>query len=90
MLMMMMLDYVNLLVEYVIMSVPILSHKDNYYHFIPSDYVFIGGGSDQYVCIFIYWYNSFVMLSCYYICLVVIYMYMPCQVQFIMYQTGTI
>jgi len=30
MLMMMMLDYVNLLVEYIIISVLILSHKDNY------------------------------------------------------------
>ena len=41
MLMMIMLDYVNLLVEFVIMSVAILSHKDNYYTFILSSYVFI-------------------------------------------------
>ena len=42
--MMMMFDYVNLLVESVIISVPILSHKDNEYIFIPIDYEFIGGG----------------------------------------------
>ena len=33
--MMMMLDYVILLVEYVIISVPILSQKNNYYIFMP-------------------------------------------------------
>ena len=64
MLMMMMLDYVNLRVEYVIMSVPILSHKDNYYHFIPSDYVYIGGGGDRYVCIYIYIYIGTIRFSC--------------------------
>ena len=37
-------DYGNLLVEYDIMSVSILSQKDNYYTFIPNSYVFIGGG----------------------------------------------
>ena len=49
---MMMLDYVNLLVEFVIMSMPILSHKDNYYICIPSDCEFIGGGGD--ICIYIW------------------------------------
>ena len=33
-------------VEFVIMSVHILSHKDNYYTFIPSSYSFIGGDDD--------------------------------------------
>mmetsp|Transcript_2157 Transcript_2157/g.2441 ORF Transcript_2157/g.2441 Transcript_2157/m.2441 type:complete len:101 (-) Transcript_2157:137-439(-) len=41
--MMMMLDYVNLLVGYDSMSVSILSQNDNYYTFIPRIYVFIGG-----------------------------------------------
>ena len=57
MLMMLMLDYVNLLVEYVIVSVPIPSHKDNYYIFIPIDCGFIsggGGGGDCYIYIYIY------------------------------------
>ena len=49
--MMMMLDYVNLLVEFVIMSVSILSQKDNYYTFILSSYVFIGGGCHWYIYI---------------------------------------
>ena len=55
--MIMMLDYDNLLDEFVIISVPILSHKDNYYIFIPSDYlVFIDpcSGGDIYIYIFIY------------------------------------
>jgi len=54
MLMMMMVEYVNLLVEYVIISVPILSHKDNYYLFITIDHEFIdGGGGDLYIYIYI-------------------------------------
>ena len=55
--MMMMLDYVNLLVEFVIMSVPILSDKDNYYTFILTSHIFIGGGGgggDIYIYIYIY------------------------------------
>jgi len=57
MLMMMMVEYVNLLVEYVIISVPILSHKDNYYLFITIDHEFIdGGGGDLYVYIYMYVY----------------------------------
>ena len=47
--MMMMLDYVNLLVEFVIISVPILSHKDNYYTFIPSIYVQNGDAVDCFI-----------------------------------------
>ena len=45
--------YINLLVEYVIMSVPIFSHKDNYYIFIQSNYAFIGlcSGGDIYIYI---------------------------------------
>jgi len=43
MMMMMMLDYVNILFVYDSMSVSILSQKDNYYTFIPRSYVFIGG-----------------------------------------------
>ena len=71
-----------------IMSVPILSHKDNYYIFIPNDYVFIGGGADRYIYIYIY--ISTIRLSCchatmYSYCLVVIYMYILCRVQFILY-----
>ena len=46
---MMMLDYANLLVEYVIMSMPILSHKDNYSILIPSSYEFI---DDDGICIY--------------------------------------
>ena len=34
------------LVEFVIMSVPILSNKDNYSTFIPNSYVSIGGAGD--------------------------------------------
>ena len=52
--MMMMLEYVNLLVEYDSKSVPTLPQKDNYYTFIPSSYVFIGGGGDRYIYIYIY------------------------------------
>ena len=66
---MLMFDYVNLLVEFIIMSVSILSHKDNYYTFILSSYVFIGGGGGgQYICIYIYILVQFVrhtaMLLC--------------------------
>ena len=42
--MMMLYNDVNLFVEYVIMSVSILSLKDNYFIFNLSSYVFIGGG----------------------------------------------
>ena len=53
--MMVMVEYVNLLVEYVIISVSILFHKDNYYIFITIDYEFIGGGGgDLYIYIYIY------------------------------------
>ena len=62
MLMMMMLNYVNLLVEYDSMSVSILSEKDNYYTFIPSSYVFIGGEGDGDIYTYIYGYNLFVIL----------------------------
>ena len=55
--MMMMLDYVKLLVEFVIMSVPILFNKNNYYTFILSSYVFIGGRGDIYIYIYIYTYG---------------------------------
>ena len=42
----------NLSVEYIFMSMPILSHKDNYCTFVLSSNVFIGGGgSDIYVYI---------------------------------------
>ena len=65
---MMMLDYVNLLVEFVIMAMSILSHKDIYYTLILSSYVFIGGGGDIYspiyIYIYIYGYNLFVILYC--------------------------
>ena len=47
---------VNLLVEFVIISIPILSHKDNYCTFILSSYVFIGCGGDGYIYIYIYIY----------------------------------
>ena len=61
----MMLDYVNVLVEFVeivAMSVSILSLKGhNCYIFIPSDYVFIGGGVGD-IYIYIYWCNLFVVL----------------------------
>ena len=62
MLMMIMLDYVNLLVEYDIMSMSILSHKDLYYTFIPSSYVCIGCGGGCDIYIYIYEYNWFVIL----------------------------
>ena len=107
--MMMMLKCVNLSVEYVIMSVPILSHKDNYYIFIPSDYVYgMCGGGDRYVYLYIYMYLVYVYICIYILvqfvchagmllsvatmyscCLVVIYMYMPCRVQFVINQPGT-
>ena len=54
MLMTMMSYDVNLLVEYVIMSVPILSPKDNQHTFIPSSYVFIGGAGDWYIYAYMY------------------------------------
>ena len=60
-----MLDYVNLLVEFVIISVPILSHKENYYISISSNCEFIGGGGgggDCYIYIYIYGYNLFVLV----------------------------
>ena len=50
--MMMMLDYVNVLVEFVIMYMPNLSHKYNYYTFIPSTSLSIGGGGDIYIYIY--------------------------------------
>ena len=59
---MMLLDCVNLFVEFVIMSVPILSNKDNYYTFILSSYIYIGGGGDIYIYIYIHGYNLFVIL----------------------------
>ena len=43
-----MLDYVNLIVEFVAMSVSILSPKyNNYYTIIPSIYVQLGGAIDK-------------------------------------------
>ena len=48
--MMMMLNYVNLFVEYIIISVPILFNKDNYCTFILSSYVFIGGHAVILLC----------------------------------------
>ena len=47
--MIMMVDYVNLLVEYVIMSVTILSHNDNYYTIILSIYVRSGEAVDCFI-----------------------------------------
>ena len=44
-----MLDDVNLLVEFVVMSVFIRSHKDNYYTIIPSIYDQLGDSVDCYV-----------------------------------------
>ena len=39
------------------MSVPIFSNKDNYYIFIPGNYVYFGGGvTDIYKYIYIYIY----------------------------------
>ena len=75
--MMMMLNYVNLFVEYVIMSVPILSHKDNYFIFTHA-ITYIGGGEHRYVCIYLY--VGTIRVSCchanmYSCCLVVIYVY---------------
>ena len=58
--MMMMMDYASLFVESVILSMPIISNKNNYYTFIPSSYVFIGGAGDIYI--YIYGYNLFVIL----------------------------
>ena len=49
----MMLNYVNLFVEYMFMSMPILSHKDNYCTFILSRYIFIGSGGGGYIYIYI-------------------------------------
>ena len=73
----MMFGYVNLLAEFVIMFSSVLYHKDNYYTFILSSYVFIGGGGGRYIYIYIYiyiyWYNSFVILSCCYVLL------LPCR-----------
>ena len=74
--MMMMLDFFNVLVEFVIMSMPNLSHKYNYYTFIPSTSIFIGGCGDIYIYINIY--IGTIRLSCcqatmYSCCLVVIH-----------------
>ena len=44
-----MLDDVNLLVEFVVMSVFIRSHKDNYYTIIPSIYVQYGDAVDCFI-----------------------------------------
>ena len=51
----MIFDYVNLLFElFVIISVPILSHKDNYCTFILSSCIFIVGGGDGNIYLYIY------------------------------------
>jgi len=42
-------DDVNLLVEFVVMSVFIRSHKDNYYTIIPSIYVQYGDAVDCFI-----------------------------------------
>ena len=66
MLMTMMLDYFNLLVEYVIMSVPIISPKENYHifncKFIGGDGGGDGGDCVIYIYIFIHGYNFFLIL----------------------------
>jgi len=49
-----MLDYASLLVEFVILSMPIISNKNKYYTFIPSNYVFIGGAGAGDIYIYIY------------------------------------
>ena len=54
MMMMMMLDYFSLLVEFVILSMPIISNKNKYYTFIPRNYVFIGGAGAGDIYIYIY------------------------------------
>ena len=51
--MMMMLYFLIVLVEFVFMSIPNLSHEYNYYPFIPITYVFIGGGGDIYIYIWV-------------------------------------
>ena len=60
MMMMMMLDYASLLVEFVILSMPIISNKNKYYTFIPSNYVFIGGAGAGDIYIYIYIWVEFV------------------------------
>jgi len=57
-------DDVGLYINLLIMSVPIFSHKDNYYIFIQSNYAFIGlcRGGDIYIYIYIYGYNLFVII----------------------------
>ena len=59
----MMLDYVNLLVEFVIMSMPILSRKDNHSTFIPNSYICVGGGGgDIYIYIRVQLFPFFLLL----------------------------
>ena len=45
-----MFDNVNLLVEFVVMSVSIHFTQDNYYTIIPSIYVQLGGAVDCFIC----------------------------------------